>query len=184
MVLAAMMAALTAILAQLSIPIGPVPITLSILSVYFAAVLLGSRLGATSILIYIIIGSLGVPVFANFKGGVQVLFGPTGGYLFGYVIATYIIGKGLEQLEGSSISLYKRFIFMSLIGLTAIYIVGTIQLKYVLNIPFLKAYYVGAQPFIILDIIKIFAAGAILLPIRNSLVRANLIQFRSVREDA
>lgn len=174
-VLVSMMAALTAILAQLSIPIGAVPFTLSIFGAYFAAGLLGSKLGTLSMAVYLLIGAVGMPVFANFRGGIQVLIGPTGGYLVGYLIATYLIGKLFEKVEGPYHISYTRFVVVSFIGLIVIYIFGVVQLKYVLDFTWSNAYASGIAPFILFDIVKIAIAGSIVLPVRRALINANLI---------
>lgn len=77
------MAAATAILAPFSIPIGPVPISLTNLAIYFALYILGAKDGTLSYLVYLLIGLIGVPVFSGFTSGPEKLFGPTGGYLIG-----------------------------------------------------------------------------------------------------
>lgn len=181
MALIAMMTAITGVMAQLSIPIGPVPITLSVVSVYLSAIILGSRLGTISMIIYVLIGATGIPVFANFRGGLQVLFGPTGGYLFGYILAAYLIGKLFEMTEDSKLNQYSRFILFSFIGLAVIYTLGVIQLKYVLDFTWSKAYLTGVAPFILFDLIKIFIAGIITIPVRNAVKKLNLINDLGVK---
>ena len=178
--LVAMMTSLTVILAQLSIPIGTVPITLSILSVYLGGALLGRKLGTLSIILYILLGTIGLPVFANFKGGIQVLFGPTGGYLFGYIIATYIVGMGYQIFSDNLKKDYFSFILLSIIGLVVIYLLGVTQLKYVLNFTWNQAYAAGIKPFIVLDILKIIVAGMVVIPLRSALLKSNLLPFRGV----
>ncbi|MFV9509691.1 biotin transporter BioY [Tepidibacillus sp. LV47] len=175
-VLSAMMTAVIAILAQLSIPIGPVPITLSIFGVFLSAGLLGPKMGTISVILYILLGAIGVPVFANFSGGIHVLLGKTGGYLFGYIIATYFIGKFFEKSKDKSIRYRSiHFIVLSLIGLVIIYTLGAIQLKYVLNLSWAKAFEFGVAPFILFDIIKIVIASIIIVPIKQSLKSSNLL---------
>jgi len=173
---AAMMTAIIAILAQLSIPIGPVPITLSVFGVYLAAGILGPKLGTISMIVYVFLGVIGVPVFANFSGGIHVLFGKTGGYLIGYIVATYFIGKLFEKSKDKS-SRYRstHFIIISLIGLIFIYLFGAVQLKLILHLSWLKAFEFGVVPFILLDIVKIVIASIIIIPIKQSLKTSNLI---------
>ena len=81
MALVAIMTAITCILAPFSLPIGPVPISLTNLVIYFSLYLLGWKLGTLSYVIYLLIGLVGVPVFSGFSAGPAKLFGPTGGYL-------------------------------------------------------------------------------------------------------
>ena len=94
MIYCALFAALTAVCSQLAIPIQPVPINLALLSVYIAGGLLGGGMGAASQAVFLLIGAVGVPVFAGFRGGVQALVGPTGGYLIGYAAAAFVTGSG------------------------------------------------------------------------------------------
>ena len=86
MAIIALDAALLCVLAPLAIPAGPVPFTLATLAVYLCAAVTGMRRGTLSVLLYILIGAVGVPVFSGFAGGVQKLIGLTGGYLAGYVL--------------------------------------------------------------------------------------------------
>ena len=83
----AIMAALTAVMAQISIPMPMgVPMTMQTFAVTLAGVILGSKRGAVSMVVYLLIGSVGVPVFSNMGGGVQYLIGPTGGFLLSFPI--------------------------------------------------------------------------------------------------
>ena len=81
----AVMTAVTCVLAPLSIPIGPVPISLTNLVIYFSLYILGTKKGTISYVIYLLIGLVGIPVFSSFTGGPGKLFGPTGGYLIGFI---------------------------------------------------------------------------------------------------
>ncbi|MDD3194058.1 MAG: biotin transporter BioY [Oscillospiraceae bacterium] len=92
MVLCALLAAMTGILSQIGIPIGEVPINLALFSVFLAGGLLGSYKGAVSIAVYVMMGAVGIPVFSNFRGGLSVLVGPTGGYILGYLLAALVVG--------------------------------------------------------------------------------------------
>src|SRR3972149_8733623 len=92
MVLASLWAALTAVGAYIHVPIGPVPIVLSTLFVLLSGLLLGSRWGLTSMCLYLLVGAIGMPVFAGGKGGLAHFLGPTGGYLFGFLFASWITG--------------------------------------------------------------------------------------------
>lgn len=96
MLLAALFAALTAAVAQLPkfyFPGVPgVPVTLQVLVVFLAGGLLGPNWGAVSMLVYVLMGAVGMPVFAGGSGGLQILLGATGGYLFSYPLAAYVIG--------------------------------------------------------------------------------------------
>ena len=86
LVLASLMAALIAVGGYLAIPIGPVPIVLQNLFVLVAALLLGSKWGSAAVAVYLLAGACGLPVFAGGGGGLGHLFGPRGGYLFGFLV--------------------------------------------------------------------------------------------------
>ena len=89
----ALMTAVTCILAPLSIPIGPVPISLTNLAIYISLYLLGWKRGTISYLIYLLIGLVGIPVFSGFTGGPAKLAGPTGGYIIGFIAMAIIAGR-------------------------------------------------------------------------------------------
>lgn len=158
MTLISLFAALTAVGAFISIPIGPVPITLQTLFTLLAAMTLGSVMGASSQIIYVLLGIVGLPVFAGFKAGIGILFGPTGGFLFGFIISAYIIGKIIELKKEKNIFYY---FLAGLIGTLIIYILGVTQLSLVTDMGIKKALMVGMFPFLLGDILKIIAASFI-----------------------
>ena len=88
----ALMTAVTCILAPMSIPIGPVPISFTNLAIYLSLYLLGWKKGTISYLIYLLIGLVGLPVFSGFTGGPAKLAGPTGGYIIGFIVMEVIAG--------------------------------------------------------------------------------------------
>ena len=96
----ALMTAVTCILAPLSIPIGPVPISLTNLAIYISLYLLGWKRGTISYLIYLLIGLVGIPVFSGFTGGPAKLAGPTGGYIIGFIVQH---GSALRQKAQSAV---------------------------------------------------------------------------------
>ncbi|MDI6689497.1 MAG: biotin transporter BioY [Actinomycetota bacterium] len=158
MVLVALFAALTAIGAWIRIPIQPVPITFQVFFALLAGAILGAWLGALSQIIYILLGCIGCPVFAGGSSGLGVLFGPTGGYLFGFVIGAYLIGRmvGIRQNPG-----YLWFLVSMLLGVAVIYLLGMIQLMMVTRMTFQKALAVGVLPFIGIDLIKAIVAALV-----------------------
>ena len=98
MILTAMFTAVLAVLSQISIPLpGGVPITLQTFAVAFLAVNLGPKYGTLSVLIYLLIGAAGIPVFSGLRGGLDVLFGPTGGYLIGFLPLAFLCGAGSRR---------------------------------------------------------------------------------------
>ncbi len=164
MTYAALFGAVTAAGAYLIIPFPLVPITLQTLFLNLAAAILGGRLGALSQTIYILLGIIGLPVFAGGKAGIGVLIGPTGGYLIGFVVAAYVIGKLIEMKERPG------FVWMAcsmVVGLVVIYLLGVIQLSLVAKLTVRKAVSVGVVPFLIGDALKIIVATLIAQKVRN-----------------
>jgi len=148
--------ALTAAGAFISIPIQPVPFSLQTLFTLLAGMMLGSVSGALSQIIYILLGVIGLPVFAGFKSGLGILLGPTGGFLFGFVIAAYIVGKITEIIKEMNIFYY---FFIGCFGILIIYLIGIAQLSIVASIEIKKALVIGALPYFPGDILKVIAAS-------------------------
>jgi biotin transport system substrate-specific component len=170
MTLVSLFAALTAVGAFISIPIYPVPLTLQTLFTLLAGMTLGSVMGALSQIIYVLLGVVGLPVFAGFKSGIGILFGPTGGFLFGFMISTYVIGKIIEVKKGKNIFYY---LLAGFLGIFIIYFIGVIQLSLVAGIGIKRALLVGALPFLPGDILKIIAASSITYKLKRSRFNTN-----------
>lgn len=143
---------------QFLLPFSPVPITGQTFAVLMIGALLGSRRGSLAVLAYLIQGIAGMPVF-TFGGGLAFLFGPTGGYLIGFIPAAYLTGrlaeKGWDRRIGTTI-----LAMMS--GNIAIYTFGLFWLTCLMGLS-TKPFMVGVYPFIIGDVLKI-ALAAVLLP--------------------
>jgi biotin transport system substrate-specific component len=167
MVLASLMAALTAVGAYIHVPIGPVPIVLSTLFVLLSGLLLGSRWGLASMGLYLLVGAIGIPVFAGGKGGFAHFLGPTGGYLFGYVLAAGVAGFISEHSRGLLILDF----FAILVGSIAIYALGVPWLKVVTQMSWTKTLMVGMVPFLIGDAVKASVAIILAQAIRPVLKR-------------
>jgi biotin transport system substrate-specific component len=157
MVLASLMAALTAVGAYIYIPIGPVPVVLTNLFVFLAGLLLGSRWGLASVGIYLMLGAMGIPVFAGGKGGLVHFLGPTGGYLVGFAVAAWMMGFISERLRGSIV----HDVLSVSVGALAIYGVGIPWLKWMTGMSWSKSVWVGMVPFVVGDVLK--ASGAVVL---------------------
>lgn len=172
MALIGVMAAVTCILGPLSlaIPVSPVPISLTNLAVYFAIYVLGMKRGTISYCIYLLLGLTGLPVFAAFTAGAGKLFGPTGGYLIGFIFMALICGFFIEKWEKK---LYMHFIGMVL-GTAVCYFFGTAWLAYTAHMGFAAALAAGVIPFIPGDLAKIIIAMIAGPVIRKQLKRAGL----------
>ena len=145
LVLVALFAALTAIGAFIKVPIPQVPFTLQYLFCALAGIILGSRLGALSQIVYVGVGLAGLPVFTQ-GGGIGYVVKPTFGYLIGFIVAAYVIGKLRENIE--KLTFIKCYLIM-LIGLAIIYLLGVPYLYVILkfyagkNITFYFALFYG-----------------------------------------
>ncbi|WP_200411631.1 biotin transporter BioY [Virgibacillus salexigens] len=163
--------ALTAILAQIEIPLPIIPISGQTLAVGITATILGSRLGAIAMICYVLIGAVGVPVFAGFSGGLQVLAGPSGGYIMGFILAAFATGMILEKTRFN----YLYAVIANTVGMFITLVFGTIQMKYVLDFNWQEAMLAGVYPFIIVGFIKVLMASWIGIIVRNRLIHANLM---------
>lgn len=164
-------AAITAILAQIEIPLPLIPISGQTLAVGIAATVLGSRQGALAMLCYAAIGAVGIPVFAGFSGGPQVLVGPSGGYIFGFIAAAYITGLILEKTRFT----VRMALIANIAGMFVTLVFGTIQLKIVLDLGWNAALTAGVYPFLIVGFIKAYLASLIGIVVRQRLIQAKLI---------
>lgn len=162
MTLVAMFTGLTAIGAFISIPIGEVPISMQSLFVILSGLILGSKLAALSQILYIILGLIGVPIFAGFTGGLHSIMKPSFGFLIGFVFAAYIVGKIRDKNKDN-----KNIWIASFVGTIIVYLFGLPYMYYVLNIVMLK----GLSFATVLKIgCIIFLPGDILKAIVSSVV--------------
>ncbi len=174
--LVALFTALTAIGAFISIPLGPVPITLQSFFVILSGILLGPKLGALSQVLYIFLGLIGIPIFSGFSGGLQHILKPSFGFIIGFVFAAYIAGK--ISHPSSNISSAKIWI-SSTIATLIIYLFGLPYMYYVLNVIMGSALsirdiiYMGCILFLPGDILKIIVSSIIGMKILPIMKRMN-----------
>ncbi len=164
------MTAVICILAPFSIPIGVIPVTFTNLAVYISIYALGKQKGTLSCLIYLLIGLVGIPVFSGFTGGPGKLFGPTGGYLIGFLFMAWIAGIFIDRFQER---MYLCFLGMVL-GTAVCYLLGTSWLAFQASMTFTQALAAGVLPFIPGDLIKIILAMLIGPQIRKALRKAGL----------
>ena len=155
---------LIAVLAQFSIPVpfSPVPITGQTIGVVLVGGILGSIRGSMSILCYLMEGAIGIPVFAQMKGGAAILIGPTAGYLWGFVFAAFLIGYLAEI--GLTNTLIKSFA-SCFAATTLILITGTLYLAIFNDI--YVALKIGFYPFLVGDVVKSAICSFLILSIRK-----------------
>jgi biotin transport system substrate-specific component len=162
MVYASLFAALTAVGAYISVPIGPVPIVMQNMFVFLAGLLLGSRWGLASLAVYLLAGACGLPVFAGGTGGIARFAGPTGGFLLGYLPVVFWVGWIAERRPGSML----RDVAAMVCGAAVLYVCGVPWLMMVTGMPLSKALAVGMLPFLVGDALKIGAAALIAKSVR------------------
>ncbi|MCG8687650.1 MAG: biotin transporter BioY [Desulfobacterales bacterium] len=161
-VFTALFVALIACGAFISIPIGPVPIVLQNMFVLLAGLILGPVWGLGCVAVYLLMGFAGLPIFAGGTGGIGKLFGPTGGYLLGYLPAVYVTAVLSKSMKKTFVGDLVALIVGSLI----VYAIGVPWLKYVLSMAWSKALAVGMYPFLPGAVLKIAAAAFIAKKIR------------------
>lgn len=171
MMIIALFAAIIGILAQVVIPLPLIPITGQTLAIGLAATILGSRHGTYTTLLYIIIGAIGVPVYAQMTAGFGVIVGPTGGFLIGFIPTVWFIGYYLEKTAFT----LPHALIANLLGMFITLIFGTAWLKVSANLSWSAAFIAGFAPFIIGGILKAVLAAWIGILVRHRLKTAKLL---------
>lgn len=182
MALCAVMAAVICVIAPVSIPIGPVSITGATFVLYLTAYLLGGVLGAASVLVYLLVGFAGLPVFSGYMGGAARLLGPTGGYLVGYLpmalLAGLVVQWALLRSAGREgrgwLTVGVQFLGMAL-GTAVLYAFGTAWYCVQAGVGLGEALAACVLPFIPFDLLKMAAALLVGAPVRRGLERAGLL---------
>jgi len=171
MALIAMMTAITCIMGPFSIKVGAIPYSLTPLAIFFTAYLLGAIRSTISCCLYLLMGFIGLPVFSGFSGGAQVLAGPTGGYLIGFIFMAFISGLFVNLFE-KNVVLQG---FGMIVGLSVTYLFGTIWFMNFMKTSLISALAQCVIPFLIGDFIKIVLAVAGGKIIKNAVKKANLL---------
>ena len=143
--------------AKIKVDLYPVPMTLQPLAILMIAMLCGRNISVASVTLYLLQGMVGLPVFA-YGGGLPYLLGPTGGFLFGFLVASVVVGELADRGWGKKII---QSVFAMLLGMFTIYFFGIFQLSLIKGFDYAIIY--GMKPFIIGDLYKLLLA-ALLLP--------------------
>lgn len=161
----AIMTAITAVMAQITIPMPMgVPMTMQTFAVTLSAIILGSKRGAASQVVYMLLGAIGVPVFAGFSGGFQDLIGPTGGFILSFPIMAYLIGLGVQKRKQKGM-----FVLFLVLGTLSNYVVGVAMFCLIMNSSVMTGFTACVLPFIPTTIIKAVVAAVLGLQIRQRL---------------
>lgn len=167
----ALMAALMCVLCPVSVPIGPIPISLSILVILLTVYVLGTWRALVSYTVYLLLGAVGMPVFSGFQGGLAKLAGPTGGYLAGFwlmiLVAGIIMEKGKRNLLVTILGM--------LVGVAIDYAVGTAWFVFQTESTVVHALDVCVYPFIPFDVAKIVIAVLLGSVVYKGLQKAKLL---------
>ena len=157
----------TAVLSVLSIMTIPmpsgVPLTLQTFAMALCGFVLEAKKGTISTLLYILLGTIGVPVFAGMTGGPSWLVGYSGGFIWGFIFLTMLCGIGMKQ---------KNAIIRVLIGIAGLavcHVLGIIQFRVVASTTFAASFFAVSLPFIIKDVVSVVGAYVVALPIRKAL---------------
>lgn len=143
-------------------PLSPVPLVLSDFFVLLTGLFLGAGWGAAAIMLFLFLGALGFPVFAGGKAGLAVFFGPTGGYLIGFLVCVIIDGL----IAGKGKTLFWKDVAALIAGTVIIYACGIPWLKYMVKLSWAQAFAVGLLPFVAGAVVKIIAASIAVKAIR------------------
>ena len=160
----ALFSAIICITAIITVPIGAVPITLSLFGVFTAAALQKPKCAIVSVSVYIIIGVVGLPVFSGFGSGIGYLIGPTGGFIFAYPIAAAIVSAANSLFKKYYVALPVSMV----ISLAISYLFGAGWYAVVTEVNFTAAVLVCVLPFIVFDIIKIGVCLAVVFAVKKS----------------
>ncbi len=164
LVFTAMFAALIAVCSIISVPIGAVPVTLQTFAICLSAAMLGWKRGFFAVLVYLLLGAIGVPVFAGMTGGFGILAGPTGGYLIGFIPTALIVGFVADKTNRRLLPLTAAMV----VGVLVCYAFGTFWFMAVTGRGFVEALTLCVVPFLAFDAAKI--AVAVILSNRLSKV--------------
>ena len=170
MAIIGLMAAVISILGPLSIPIGLVPISLTNFAIFISLYSLGMKKGTMSVIIYLLVGLAGLPVFSGFEGGASKLLGPTGGYLIGFIPMALVAGFFIDRFFNK----WYMCILGMILGSAVCYTLGTSWLAYQANLSASTALAAGGIPFIAGDLAKIILAAYIGPKLRERLIKADL----------
>ena len=165
MALTALFTAVLCVAAPFSIMVGPIPISLASLVIYIAAGSLGWKLSALSVVLYIILGAVGLPVFSYFEGGFHKIAGLTGGYIIGYIPCALVTGVAAGIFRWK----LRRFVLGMVIGTALLYTCGMVWYMLQSGSSLLVSFALCVSPFLIGDVLKIIIASVITPKLRKSL---------------
>lgn len=169
-----MFTAVLAVLSILTIPMpSGVPVTLQTFAMALCGYVLGAKKGTLSTVLYVVIGAIGVPVYAGMSGGVGALFGYTGGFIFGFIFMTLLCGLGLSMKNK-----VLQVVF-GLLGLMVCHLFGVIWFSVVAASTFVNSFLVVSVPYLLKDVISVVAAYFVAIAIRRALYASKLMEVKA-----
>lgn len=158
-------AAMICVVSPVSIPIGDIPISLATFIIYLIAAIIGPKKGTISVLVYILVGIIGVPVFSNYRAGISVIVGVTGGYIVGYIPLALLTGIFIYKCKGK-IWMYP---IGMILGTIVCYFIGTVWYMFNTNNNLISSLLVCVVPFLLFDLIKIVLSSVLAYLINKKL---------------
>lgn len=176
LVMCAVCAAVICVLSPISVPIGPVPISLATFAVMLSGALLGAKWGTIATAIYLLLGCIGVPVFAGYSAGVACLAGATGGYLIGYLPLAFLGGFIYDKFgrnRGGAAKIAAMVIGM-IVGTAVLYVLGTAWFCLVTGTGVIAALALCVTPFLVGDAVKMIVVAIIAPQVERALTKAGV----------
>lgn len=167
MVFTAICAALICILAPISVPVGAIPISLGTFAIYFSAALLGGKRGTAAVIVYIMLGMVGLPIFSSMRGGIAVLLGATGGYIIGYIPLALLTGVFSDIRSKMNWTMPVGMV----LGTAALYTFGTAWYIIMTGSTLAAALTACVVPFLVFDAVKMVLAALLASVLRSRLSR-------------
>lgn len=165
-----MFAAIISVLSIVTIPMpSGVPVTLQTFAIALAGFTLGAKRGTSATTVYLLLGAVGIPVFAGMTGGISRLFGHTGGFLWGFLFLTLFCGIGIHCRP-----VWMR-VTLGIVGLAVCHVIGVMQFAVVADSPVPEAFLLASAPYIAKDIVSVLGAYAVALPVRHALSVSRLM---------
>ena len=170
-VITGMFAAVIAVLAQVALPMpSGVPVTLQTFAIALTGVVLAAKLGMAAAGVYILLGAVGVPVFSGFAGGLGILFGKSGGFIWGFLFLALLCGLGC-QIKNKVVGWG-----LGIVGLAVCHLLGIFQFMVLMKMGFAESALLVSVPFLIKDVVSVAFAFVLGLQIRKQLFRADILQ--------
>ena len=160
--------AIMAVSAWVTVPIGPVPFTLQMFAVTFAILILTPKQAIAAVAGYLVLGALGVPVFSGMRGGIGVLMGPTGGFLWGYLIGVSVAVGVLSLFRSRGLDNFATNVLCGIVFTAIAYVCGWFQYQFVANVGPLESLLVTVAPFVVVDLIKVVVATVVARMVVNA----------------